>query len=405
VSGINSSRLPCIVLVTFLLGGCFQANLGGTTGSTLLSIAPLRDPGLIITQASTSSEADWIDYLGQAEWNDTPALLQLLLLGGTTLDTDNIDPEALYLVTAMGGFDYAPGGSESISDTPEAVQGSWNAVASGQRIIDGGLQVSALSEASYRQLAGRLDQLSDRQVLEQLDAAARLMVTDINQDEEIDHNDILAWSRTLDAADYLGNIDDVDALATGVRAGQPGASLDTLAKQVLGRRTVVMITGRGTFEIETLNWEAPVTVDNFLRYISDDFYINIAFHRAIDGFLIQTGLWELQAGGNTVVQKPPRDPVRNESRYSISNQRGTLSMARDSNPDSANAQFFINQGDNSSLDFGSVENPDGFTVFARLTSGLPVLDDIAAIPTGTVLGIGIDVPLQIVLIESTAIQD
>jgi cyclophilin family peptidyl-prolyl cis-trans isomerase len=155
--------------------------------------------------------------------------------------------------------------------------------------------------------------------------------------------------------------------------------------------------------VETLNWEAPVTVDNFLQYVEASFYNNVAFHRAIDGFLIQTGLWELLPGGTTVAQKPPRDPIRNESRYSVSNARGTLSMSRNADPDSANAQFFINQGNNDFLDYGSISNPDGFAVFARIIRGLDVVDSIAGLPTGNVFGIGSDVPLTIVLIQSTVI--
>jgi cyclophilin family peptidyl-prolyl cis-trans isomerase len=80
-------------------------------------------------------------------------------------------------------------------------------------------------------------------------------------------------------------------------------------------------------------------------------------------------------------------------------------MARNADPDSANAQFFINQGNNDFLDYGSISNPDGFAVFARIISGLDVVDSIAGLPTGNVFGIGFDVPLTIVLIQSTVIGD
>ena len=399
------TRLLAAALLTSLLGGCFQTNLGGTTGGTRLTVAPLREPGTVVAEATTLEPADWIATLGQTAWDDTPAALKLLSLGTAAIDTDAIDPDALYLLTATGGTDYAPGGSNDLSDSPEVVQGSWHAIARGQRILARNLQISALTEASYRQIRERLDLLTDSQVMEQLDATARLLTNDVDRDDHLDHDDVLAWSRSYHAGNYRGDIADLDALAGAVRAGQPGDALDRLAQDVLGSRRVVMATSFGTVELETLNWEAPVTVDNFLRYVEDSFYDNVAFHRAIDGFLVQTGLWELLPGGTQVAQKAPRDAIRNESRYSVSNARGTLSMARNADPDSANAQFFINQGNNDFLDYGSVSNPDGFAVFARIIGGLEVVDSIAGLPTGNVFGIGSDVPLTIVLIQSTVIDD
>ena len=401
----TNSRKLLVVLLASLLGGCFQTNLGGTTGSTLLTLAPLREPGNVIAEATTVDESYWISALGQAGWEEKSSALQLLLLGIAPIDVSGLDPDALYVFTATGGTDYSPDGRDEFGGSTEAVQGSWHAIASGRRIADGDLQISALSEASYRQVLGRLDQLTDAQVMEQLDAAARLLVSEVNQDESRDHNDVLAWNRSYHAEYYLGDIADLDALAGAVRAGEPADSLDSHARNVLGTRRVFMDTSFGDLEIETLSWEAPLTVDNFLRYIEDDFYDNIAFHRAVDGFLVQTGLWELLPGGRQVAQKPPRASIRNESRYSVSNQRGTLSMARNNDADSANAQFFINQGDNSFLDYGSVSNPDGFTVFARLTGGQDIIDAIAALPTTVVLGIGADVPTQIVLIQSAEILE
>lgn len=399
------TRLLNAALLVSLLSGCFQTNLGGTTGSTVLTVAPLREPGAIVAEATTLGPDDWIATLGDMGWNDIPDALKLLSLGTAEIDTAAIDPEALYLVTASGGTDYAPDGRADLSGAPEVVQGSWHAIASGRRILERNMQVSALTEASYRQIRERLDLLTDSQVMQQLDAAARLLIDDVNRDDQLDHDDVLAFSRGYHAGNYLGDIAALDALATAVRAGQPAVALDQLAQDVLGSRRVVMDTSFGTIELETLNWETPVTVDNFLRYVEESFYDNVAFHRTIDGFLIQTGLWELLPGGATVAQKPPRDAIRNESRYSVSNARGTLSMARNADPDSANAQFFINQGDNDFLDYGSISNPDGFAVFARIISGLDVVDSIAGLPTGNVFGIGSDVPLTIVLIQSTVIDD
>jgi peptidyl-prolyl cis-trans isomerase A (cyclophilin A) len=172
----------------------------------------------------------------------------------------------------------------------------------------------------------------------------------------------------------------------------------------LGNHDVSLVTNFGTIELRTLNWHAPVTADNFLRYVEANFYDRVIFHRSIANFMIQAGYWELQEDGRRVERKEGGDSIRNESRYSLSNRRGTLSMARTSDPDSASTQFFINQANNSFLNYGSSENPDGYTVFARLISGLDVVDAINAIPTGNVSGIGSDVPVEVVIIESVTLQ-
>ena len=393
-------RILTVIVLSLSMSACFQTILGGPTGDSTVSVSPLREPGNILAQTRTRVEADWIAELGQEPWDEGNPILKLLFLGTNPVDTDNLDPAALYLVTASGGIDYDPNVNGAISDSPVPVQGSWHVIATGQRIIDGNIEVSALTEALYRQVVGRLDALSDAQVLEQLDAASRLVVSDVIDSEAIDYEDALRWIRTVHADAFLGELAAVDELATAIRAGQPADILETLSARVLGEHRVVMQTNFGAISMDTLNWEAPVTVDNFLRYVEEGFYDNIIFHRVINGFVIQAGLWELLPG-NQVRPKDPRNPIRNESRYSVSNARGTLSMARTSNPDSASSQFFINQAGNPSLDFGS---SDGYTVFARVISGLDVVDEIAALPT-IVSGIGNDVPFpNIPVIESTTIE-
>jgi cyclophilin family peptidyl-prolyl cis-trans isomerase len=102
--------------------------------------------------------------------------------------------------------------------------------------------------------------------------------------------------------------------------------------------------------------------------------------------------------------KTANAPIVNESSNGLSNIRGTLSMARTSDPDSASSQFFINQVANTFLDHGSAGSPDGYTVFARVISGIKVVDDIAAEPTITVQGIGNDVPARGVILNSVRLR-
>ena len=146
-------------------------------------------------------------------------------------------------------------------------------------------------------------------------------------------------------------------------------------------------TDFGTLEAELFPQRAPRTVANFLRYVADGSYDGTAFHRVIDGFMVQGGGYT--PDGQRI---RARSPIPNESAQTPSNTRGTLAMARTPDPDSATSQFFINQVDNGFLD-ASPGRP-GYTVFGALLTGHEVLDRIAAVPTHAN-----DQPLQPVVIR------
>ena len=148
-------------------------------------------------------------------------------------------------------------------------------------------------------------------------------------------------------------------------------------------------------EAELFEDKAPKTVANFLRYVDAKFYDGTIFHRVIPGFMIQGGGFTAD-----MQQKATREPVVNEARNRVSNERGTLAMARTSVVDSATCQFFINHADNAFLDFRSPD-PQGFgyCVFGKLVSGLETLDAIAKVATGT-HGPHRDVPVAPVVILS-----
>ena len=140
---------------------------------------------------------------------------------------------------------------------------------------------------------------------------------------------------------------------------------------------VVLKTSLGTIEIQLDPKNAPVTTANFLAYVDKKFYDGTIFHRVIPGFVDQGG------GFTTDMQQKPTDaPIKNEATNGLHNVRGSISMARTNDPDSATSQFFLNLVDNSSkLDPGGV-SPEGYAVFGKITKGLDVMDKIAAIPTG-----------------------
>ncbi len=156
--------------------------------------------------------------------------------------------------------------------------------------------------------------------------------------------------------------------------------------------SVVLSTTLGEITIELYPDKAPVTVENFLAYVDAGFFDKSIFHRVIPGFV-------LQGGGFTekMEQKKTRSPIKNEAENGLKNNRGTLSMARTSDINSATSQFFINLKDNSSLDHGTRDF--GYAVFAKVTAGMDVVDKIAAVPTGN-RGMFQDVPVKAVIIQS-----
>ncbi len=153
-------------------------------------------------------------------------------------------------------------------------------------------------------------------------------------------------------------------------------------------------TSLGAVVIELYPENAPKTVENFLQYVKDGFYDGTIFHRVIPGFMAQ-------GGGFTpnFQQKPVRPAIRNEAGNGLRNAIGTVAMARTADAHSATAQFFINVSDNDFLDFKSPDDKGyGYTVFARVTSGMDVVQKMLLVPTATT-GPHQNVPRQPVVIE------
>ncbi|MCU0576140.1 MAG: peptidylprolyl isomerase [Desulfobacterota bacterium] len=168
-------------------------------------------------------------------------------------------------------------------------------------------------------------------------------------------------------------------LSTGVYAGE--------------NPKVILETSMGSITLELYPGKAPATVKNFLAYVDEKFYDTTVFHRVIRGFMIQ-------GGGMTadMKEKPTHAPIKNEADNGLKNDRGTISMARTPDPDSATAQFFINAKDNSFLNFrAKTMDGYGYCVFGKVTKGMDVVDAIEAVATGS-KGFHQDVPVKPVVI-------
>lgn len=163
---------------------------------------------------------------------------------------------------------------------------------------------------------------------------------------------------------------------------------------------ITLHTNHGDITLELNHEQAPITAANFTQYCKDGFYDNTLFHRVIDGFMIQ-------GGGMTsgLREKATRDTIKNEANNGLSNEIGTIAMARTMEPHSASSQFFININNNTFLDFKSEDmNGWGYCVFGKVTEGMDVVNKIKGVSTGS-MGMHQDVPLEEVIITGTTITE
>jgi len=163
---------------------------------------------------------------------------------------------------------------------------------------------------------------------------------------------------------------------------------------------VLLHTSQGDITLQLYPDKAPKSVANFLRYVHEGFYAGTVFHRAIDGYLIQGGLYD-----RNLEPRRTHPAIADEADNGLSNLRGTIAVARGADPNSGTAQFFINLVDNRRLDF--VGNQSGLTwgyaVFGKVIKGMNVVDKIAALPTRGLGPFAADVPNPLVLIEGAQV--
>ena len=155
---------------------------------------------------------------------------------------------------------------------------------------------------------------------------------------------------------------------------------------------VKLTTSHGPIVIELDEVKAPISTQNFLKYVDAGHYDGTIFHRVIDGFMIQGGGFN-----RDMTQKPVNPPIKNESTNGLKNDNYTVAMARTNVRDSATAQFFVNVKDNDFLNYSSESNP-GYAVFGKVVEGQDTVDKIRKVKTGNAQGHE-NVPLQPVTIE------
>ena len=160
---------------------------------------------------------------------------------------------------------------------------------------------------------------------------------------------------------------------------EPAKEAEKPAAPATAKSTKVRLTtNQGDIVLELNAEKAPVTVENFIGYVKKKHYDGTVFHRVIDGFMIQGGGFALTDG--KLIEKTSGKGIKNEGQNGLSNDRGTIAMARTSDPNSATAQFFINVADNAMLNYPS---NGGYAVFGKVVEGMDVVEKIKAVETGT----------------------
>jgi peptidyl-prolyl cis-trans isomerase B (cyclophilin B) len=162
-------------------------------------------------------------------------------------------------------------------------------------------------------------------------------------------------------------------------------------------KLIKLNTNQGSITIKLFESEAPETVKNFINYTTNGSYNGTIFHRVIENFMIQ--------GGGMLpdmTQINSNAPVVNEANNNLSNKKGTIAMARTSDPHSATSQFFINLKDNDFLDKKNAPDGWGYCVFGEVTEGIDIVEKIGTVATANKAGHG-DVPIETIVIESVEI--
>jgi len=182
----------------------------------------------------------------------------------------------------------------------------------------------------------------------------------------------------------------------GAASAQSGNALSPTAPTVAvpTAKAVRVSTNMGTFVVELIPERAPLTVQNFLRYVNEGFYTNTLFHRVVGNFVAQGGGHDAA----TLKLKATHEYIVNESGNGLQNKRGTVGMARSGGAHTANSQFYVNLADNNELD--PLPTRWGYTVFGRVIEGMDVLDKIGVVATGNMGGeLKAEAPLKPIVIE------
>ena len=231
LSGLKSLG---VVWLPVLLTGCMQAELGGPVPNASIAVTELRSGALAQDGLLAKDEATFVAENSQQKWDDLGDLARMIQLGNFDLESANFEPGTLYLVTATGGADMDFDGDRKEDAVYTPVEGSWHAIMPGKQLRRGGYMVSPITEALYQSVKDDIDQLSDEELLAQLDQNTQLILQDLDTNEGVDYLDALSWTVLQHKAKFLLDFADVRELAMALAQGKDQASIRERSLKVLG---------------------------------------------------------------------------------------------------------------------------------------------------------------------------
>lgn len=228
------ARLLLLVAPGLFLAGCLHAQLNGSVAGANITVAELRNPGVVVSSTVSSDEASNIALYGEEAWAGWNAVARHWLLGIFFADATVIDEDALYLVTASGGLETDLDRDLQVDSSPTPVSHDWRAIMSGEQLLAIGSSVSALTEAAFRWIEADIDELSDTALLDRLDAAAVGLVGDTNEDGVIDYGDVVSWTRIFDAqSTFSGDFARLNEFSLALVNGSTESELNELAAAIM----------------------------------------------------------------------------------------------------------------------------------------------------------------------------
>lgn len=226
------SKLLTITVAALLLSGCLYLQLGGGISRATVTVTPLREPTDVIQQLQSPSLDELRAFSGSDNWDSFEDLARLLFFGITFLDRDFYDDSDLYLVTAAGGLEHDSDSDGSVDSTASIVGGQWHAILTGAQLRRG--VVTPLTDVVYRSLELQLDELSDADILLQLELAAERLVPDLDESGDVDYDDVLTWNRQYNATSFFGALSLLDDYSAAVRKNATASTLRELSQTILG---------------------------------------------------------------------------------------------------------------------------------------------------------------------------
>lgn len=234
---IDITSVPKTLLAIWILvlaTGCMQAELGGPVPNASIAVTELRSGALAQDGLLAKDEATFVAENSQQKWDELGDLARMIQLGNFDLEPGNFEPGILYLVTATGGADMDFDGDRKEDESYTPVQGSWHAIMPGQQLRRGGYMVSPITEALYQSVKDDIDQLSDQELLAQLDQNSQLILQDLDTNEGVDYLDALSWTVLQHRAKFLLDFADVRELAVALAAGESEQDIRQRSLKVLG---------------------------------------------------------------------------------------------------------------------------------------------------------------------------